>query len=302
MKYTLRQLEIFLAAAHHQSISKAAQELAMSQSAASESLRTLEAQFDLQLFDRAGKSLRLNDLGKQLRVRAEKLIDHARELESGFQQHSDIGRLTIGATLSIGNYLTIPLIAEFMKQHPSADIQLDVANTSSIVAKVRNFDLDIGLIEGERHEPDLDVIPWQEDHLVVFCNADHPLAQKGMMTEEDILNASWILREPGSGTRQTFDWAMHTVLSQLTIALELQHTEAIKRAVEANLGIGCLSALTLSDAFRRGNLVPLDVPGHNFRRFLYFILHKEKYRSAGISQWIDHCRRFQGHINELGSG
>lgn len=290
MKYTLRQLEIFLAAAHHESISKAAVELAMSQSAASEALRTLEQQFDLRLFDRAGKTLRLNELGQSLRIRAEKLIDHAKELEAGFAQHSDVGDLNIGATLSIGNYLAIPLLANFMKQYPSADIQLDVANTSSIVQKVRNFELDIGLIEGERREPDLDILPWRDDTLVTFCSVDHPLAEKGIMTEEDILREPWILREPGSGTRQTFDWAMHTVLSRLNVALELQHTEAIKRAVEANLGIGCLSAITLTEAFRRGSLVPLAVEGHYFRRHFYFIVHKQKYRSAGIERWIEHCR------------
>lgn len=294
MKYTLRQLEIFLAAAHHESISKAADELSMSQSAASEALRTLEQQFDLQLFDRAGKSLRLNDLGRNLRIQAEKLIDHARELEAGFRQHSEVGELTIGATLSIGNYLAITLLADFMKLYPSAGIHLDVANTSAIVKKVRNFELDIGLIEGERHEPDLDVIPWRDDTLVAFCSSEHRLASTGIMTEEDILRESWILREPGSGTRQTFDWAMHTVLSRLNVALELQHTEAIKRAVEANLGIGCLSSMTLTEAFKRGNLVPLTVENHYFRRHLYFILHKQKYRSAGIARWIEHCRAYPG--------
>lgn len=295
MKYTLRQLEIFLAAAHHQSISAAAKELAMSQSAASEALRTLEKQFDVTLFDRVGKALRLNESGQNLRTQAEKLLDQANELEASFQRHSDVGDITVGATLSIGNYLAINLMAQFMKEHPNAKITLDVANTTTIAKRVRNYELDIGLIEGECSEPDLDIIPWRDDELVVFCSSEHPLAQKGLMTEEDILNEAWILREPGSGTRQTFDWAMHTVLSKLTIALELQHTEAIKRAVEANLGIGCLSSITLTDALKRGNLVPLKVENHYFGRQLYFILHKEKYRSAGIEQWMKLCKSAHSH-------
>jgi DNA-binding transcriptional LysR family regulator len=290
MKYTLRQLEVFLAAAHHQSVSKAANELSMSQSAASESLKTLEQQFDIQLFDRAGKNLRLNELGSTLRVQAEALLDQARELEAGFKRHNDIGDLKIGATLSIGNYLAINLMAQFMKQHPNAKIELDVANTTVIAQRVRNYELDIGLIEGECNERDLDIIHWRNDELIAFCHADHPLARTGIMTKSDVLKENWILREAGSGTRQTFDWAMHGVLPELKIALELQHTEAIKRAVEANLGIGCLSAITLGEAFKRGNLVPLKVENHSFERNLYFILHKHKYRSAGIDLWMEMCK------------
>ena len=290
MKYTLRQLEIFLATAHHQSISLAAKELSMSQSAASEALKTLEQQFDIQLFDRAGKTLRLNELGRYLRMQADALLDQAQELEAGFRQHSDIGDLKIGATLSIGNYLAINLMAQFMKQHPNARIELDVANTTTVVQRVRNYELDIGLIEGECSEPDLETLHWRKDELVVFCSAEHPLAQTKRLTADDITQINWIMREPGSGTRQTFDWAMHDVLADIHILLELQHTEAIKRAVEANLGIGCLSAITLVEAFKRGNLVPLQVDGRNFERNLYFVLHKQKYRSAGIEQWIAICR------------
>lgn len=290
MKYTLRQLEVFLATANHESISKAAKALAMSQSAASESLKTLEQQFDMQLFDRTGKVLRLNETGRHLRAQANRLIDQAHELEAAFAAHSGIGELTVGATLSIGNYLAINLMADFMNQHPGARVRLEVANATTIAQKVKNFELDIGLIEGEYHDPALETITWREDELVAFCSADHALAQKGIITKEDILNVPWILREQGSGTRQTFDWSMHEQLSRLHIALELQHTEAIKRAVEANLGIGCLSALTLTDAFKRGNLVPLTVEGHRFKRHLYFVLHRQKYRSAGLQAWIKHCQ------------
>jgi len=290
MKYTLRQLEIFLATAHHESITLAAQELAMSQSAASEALKTLESQFDIQLFDRAGKTLQLNELGRLLRSQAEAMLEQARELELSFRRHTDIGDLKVGATLSIGNYLAINIMAQFMREHPTAKVSLEVENTTAIANKVRNFILDIGLIEGECNEPELDVIHWRKDELVVFCSADHPLASKQTLSESDLISVPWILRETGSGTRQTFEWAMHGILPELNIAIELQHTEAIKRAVESNLGIGCLSKITLVEAFKRGNLVPLQIPSRSFERNFYFILHKEKYRSAGIKNWLELCQ------------
>lgn len=291
MKYTLRQLEIFLATAHHQSISLAARDLAMSQSAASEALKTLEQQFDIQLFDRVGKNLRLNDLGKSLRAKSEALVDQAKALETAFRRHTDVGDLTIGATLSIGNYLAIPIMAKFMQMHKDAKITLDVANTSTITARVKNFELDIGLVEGHIADPELDVMYWRNDTLVAFCSCDHPAARHSALSAEDIERYPWILREPGSGTRQTFDIAMDRYLPRISVGLELQHTEAIKRAVEAKLGIGCLSEVTLIDAFKRGNLVPLTINDVDFSRQFSFVLHKQKFRSASINAWIELCKQ-----------
>ena len=289
MHFTLRQLQIFLAAAHYENITLAAKHLSMSQSAASDALKTLENQFDIQLFDRVGKTLQLNELGRLLRPRAEALIERAEDLELDFRQHTDIGSLKVGATLSIGNYLAVSIMARFMREHPQAKVTLEVANTTKIANKVLNYELDLGLIEGELNQPELDVIPWREDELVVFCAPEHPLTQKKVLSDEDLKTAEWILRESGSGTRQHFEWAMHGIIPDLKVGLELQHTEAIKRAVEAGLGIGCLSRITLEDAFKRGSLIPLEVPHRNFSRQFYFILHKEKYRSAGIENWLELC-------------
>ena len=291
MRYTLRQLEVFLATAHFENVTKAAQSLAMSQSAASGALKDLEQQFDMQLFDRVGKRLQANEQGLSLRPKAQALIEQARALEQELVNHKDIGHIKLGATLTIGNYLAVGLIAEFMGENPGAEIELEVANTESIARQVLNFDLDLGLIEGEFHHADLEVSHWRDDELVVFCAPDHPLAKKPLLDDDDLLAAQWILRETGSGTRQGFDRAMHGLLAEQTIKLELQHTEAIKRALEAGLGISCLSAITLSDAFQRGSLIPLQVPHRDLKRAFYCVLHKNKYRSAGIQRWLALCRR-----------
>jgi len=290
MKFTLRQLQVFLAAAHNQNITRAAEELAMSQSAASGALRELETHFDIRLFDRVGKRLQLNELGRLLQPRVEALLAQAGELELAFLQHAESAPLKVGATLSIGNYLAVGIMARYMAEHPEARVSLDVENTATITEKVRNFELDIGLVEGEVAHQDLEVVPWREDELVVFGAPGHPLAGGGPLAEPQLLDADWILREGGSGTRQAFDRAMHGLLPRLRVVLELQHTEAIKRAVQAGLGIGCLSRVTLEDNFRRGDLVPLQVPGRDFRRLFYIVLHRQKYRSAGLERWIALCR------------
>lgn len=290
MRYTLRQLEVFLAAAHYENITRASESLSMSQSAASSSLRDLEQQFDVQLFDRVGKRLQLNELGRLLRPKAQALLEQAQALELSLKRQDDVGSIKVGATLTIGNYLAVAIMIRFMNEHPNAKVSLEVANTASIAEKVSNFELDVGLIEGELQRPELEVIPWREDELVVFCAPDHPLAGRPWLTDEELTEATWILREQGSGTRQAFDRAMQGLLPDIRVLIELQHTEAIKRAVESGLGLGCLSKVTLADAFRRGSLVPLPVPQRNWSRHFYFILHRQKYRSAGVQRWLTLCR------------
>lgn len=289
MRYSLRQLEVFLAAARHQNISRAADDLAMSQSAASGALKQLESQFSVQLFDRVGKRLHLNELGAQLRPRAENLLAQARELEEALAGREVAGRLNIGATLTIGNYLAVRMIADFRRQYPATDVALSVANTENIAERVASFTLDMGLIEGELNHPDLETRHWRSDELQVFVAPSHPLAAKGLLDDSDLLAMQWILREPGSGTRQTFDRALRGILADIHIAMELQHTEAIKRAVEAGLGVGCLSRISLEEAFQRGSLVPLQVPGRDFRRQLNLIIHRRKFHSAALSQWLRLC-------------
>lgn len=290
MKYSLRQLEVFLAISQFESVSRAAEYLQMSQSATSTSLADLERQFNTRLFDRAGKKLQLNELGQLLLPRARELLDRAAEIEALLKGDSDIGPLRIGATLTIGNYLATLLVGQFMQSHPGAQVHLEVHNTPAIVRQVAEFSLDFGLIEGDCLHPDLEVLPWVADELAIFAAPGHPLTQKAQVTMDDLLATPWIVREPGSGTRQAFEYAMRHVLPRLEIRLVLEHTEAIKRAVEAGLGISCLSRLALKEAFRRGSLVEIPVNGLDFRRYFNFIWHRQKFHTSGMKKFIQLCR------------
>lgn len=290
MRYTLRQLEVFLSVARVESVSRAAESLFMSQSAVSGALADLEGQFDVLLFDRIGKRLQLSELGRSVRPRAEAALDQARELERALVEGKDAARLRVGATLTIGNYVAVPLMARFMREEKGAEVTLAIANTEEIARQVANFEIDVGLVEGEIEHPELDVTPWRDDHLVVFCAPGHRFARKRRLTDDDLRDAAWIVRERGSGTRQTFDRAMSGLLPQLRIALALQHTEAIKGAVEAGLGVGCISSLALAHELARGSLKACRVPHRDFARQFFFLLHKQKFRSPGICRWMELCR------------
>jgi DNA-binding transcriptional LysR family regulator len=296
MKFSLRQLEIFVAISKTESVSRAAEAIALSQSATSTALSELERQFNLQLFDRVGKSLSINETGLQLLPRAVDLLDRAKEIEALLQGHAGFGYMKIGATLTVGNYLTTLLVAKFLQEHPESRIQLQVHNTSTIVQQIVNHELDLGLIEGDTNHPDIEVQQWIADELVVFSAPDHPLVKESHISLEQLLQEPWILREKGSGTRETFDRAFNNNHSKLNIRLELEHTEAIKRVVESGLGIGCISRLALKDAFRRGSLVPLTTPDLNLGRYFYFLWHKQKYQTKGIREFISMCKEMTAGV------
>jgi len=289
MHFTLRQLEVFLAIAKAGNLTRAAQQLNLSQSAASSALKDLESQFELLFFDRIGKRLRINEQGAQLRPRAESLMSQAKELEQSLLNSEQSSQLNIGATLTIANVLALKMVSEYLADNAEAIISLAIHNTEHIIEKVVNFELDMGMIEGECHHPKLSVIPWRDDHLNLFCSPKHPFASKDIITDNDLLAAKWILREPGSGTRQTFNRAMHGLMPKMSITLELRETEAIKSAVKHNIGISCLSTLSLQEEFERGDLIKLSTPDRDLSRKLYLIIHKQKHITNSLQNWIDLC-------------
>ena len=242
-------------------------------------------------FDRIGKRLQLSELGQSVRAQAEAVFDQAAQLEAAFEGRAAIGRLRIGATLTIGNHLVAPLMARFMREHSGAELALVVANTEEIARKVANFEIDVGLVEGEIQHPDLELTPWRDDELVVFCAPGHRYAKKRALTDADLRNAQWIVRERGSGTRQTFDRAMHGLLADLDIVLALEHTEAIRGAVAAGLGLGCVSRIALQEPFDHGTLAPCRVPQRDFRRDFYLLMNKHKYRGRALMLWLALCRQ-----------
>lgn len=295
MRFTLRQLEIFVAVAQTGSASRAAERLALSQSATSTALAELEKAYSQVLFDRVGKSLRLNDTGQWLLARATEILDRSQELEDALSNQAAIGPLRLGASLTIGNYLATLFVADFLQRHPASRVQLAVHNSNDIVTEVSRFELDLGLVEGDLQHPDVIAEPWLRDELVVFASPQHPLATKKNLRRADVLEQDWILRETGSGTRSTVEHAFGEDRLRLKVRLELEHTEAIKRAVEAGLGLGCISRLALRDAFRRGSLVPLRVRDLDLRRAFYLVRHRDKYVSGGLATLIQHIRAFTGN-------
>jgi len=286
---TLRQLEVFVATAQKGSVTQAAAAIGMTQSAASMALGDFERQLGTRLFDRVGKRLVLNEDGRVLYAKAVEMVERAQEMEQLFHGNLRATNLRLGASSTIGNYLLPRLIGQLQEERPGSQIRLDVGNTQQVINSVLNFEIDVGFVEGPCMHADIETIVWREDQLAICTRPGDPLAQPGGASIEALRQAAWILRERGSGTREVVEQLLTGQLGDIRLTMELGGTEAIKRAVEAGIGISCLSLVALAGAIERGNLVAVDTPFLKLTRSLHILLHKQKYRTDGIEALLALC-------------
>jgi DNA-binding transcriptional LysR family regulator len=202
---------------------------------------------------------------------------------------ADQGALRVAASFTVGEYLLPPLIAGWKRAHPGTRLRLDIANTRAVLDAVAALEVDVGFIEGARTHPDLDVAHWRDDELVVVAAAGHPMA--GRRVERAWLRAApWILREPGSGTREAADRWLVPGLGRLRIEMELGSNEAVKRAVAAGQGVGLLSVHAVEEAVAAGVLTRLQTPLPRMHRSLAIVTHRERQPGRALAGFLAHCR------------
>ncbi|MHB0921296.1 MAG: LysR family transcriptional regulator [Thiomonas delicata] len=286
MRLTLRQLDVMVAIAQSGSTTEAGRNLALSQSAVSAALAELESQLGTRVFDRVGKRVVLNDCGRLLLPRALALLDQVREIETLFADGA--AALRVSASTTIGNYLMPAVLGAYQRQWPLAQIQLEVRNTQDVIQNVANYEADIGFIEGACHHDELEIHPWLIDLLVVVAAPDHALAQRPPSRGE-LAAARWILREPGSGTRETVEALLLPHLQRFGSTMHLGNSEAIKHAVAEQLGVSCLPLRVVQDFLDSGRLVRVDAALPPLNRTLYRIHAKRKVFSPPLQRFIDHC-------------
>lgn len=281
MRISLRQWQVFVAVADAGTTAAAGAQLALSQSATSAALNELEAQLPSLLFDRIGRRLILNAQGRALLDPARGLLAAAADLEAmagAGRPASASGvplQLRLGASTTIGNYLLPARVAALLAEQPHVDVDLRIGNSAEVVAAVQRLEVDLGLIEGPCHESGLNVLPWQQDALVIVAAAASPLSARPDLS--DLCAARWLLREPGSGTREAVEQALLPHLHHFTRAMQLGSTEAIKQAAAAGLGVACLSRHAVADLVALGSLRILDTPLPPLSRQLWVVHHPGKH-------------------------
>ncbi len=288
MAITLRQLQIFCKVAELASVTRAAEALNLTQSAISMSLNQLENHADSPLFLRQGNRIILNDRGRQLLPLSSKLLVQQQEIEMFLDEslRQPIGILHVGASTTIGNYLMPGLIADFTSRHPGARIQLQVGNATQIENGVRSGELDLGLSEGYQQIPSLNAHKWRDDELVIITGPHHPWTATGTASRDELRAGQWIMREKGSGTRDVFEAALKRENLSCAVTLELGHTEAIKKAVEAEAGCACLSRMAVQRELDHGWLIEITTP-LCLKRDLIILSRDENYRSVLFQTFFD---------------
>ena len=297
MHITLRQLQIFQAIARRGTTSAAAASMPLSQSATSAALHELERSLGAPLFDRVGKRLLLNDTGRALLPAALAVLDGAQGIESMIDS-GDLGAFTdlkVFASTTIGNYVLPRVFARYRELHPHARLTLQIGNTLDVIGAVQEFATDLGFIEGRCHASDITVVPWLHDELVIVAAPAHALAlaaRKRRLTPAQLMQSEWLLREPGSGTREAVEQALSPHLANIRSTSTLGSSEAIKNAAAEGLGISCLSLAVVQDLFNDCRLAVLGTLLPRLTRRFGLIHHRDKVLSRSLRAFVAHCRTF----------
>ncbi len=278
MRITLKQLQVFVNTAKSASISLGAEKCFISQAAASMSLSQLEHMLGVTLFDRFGKRIRLNTNGHNLLTKAIQILDKVDEFESlAINEKSLTGKITIGASTTIANYVLPKYIAQFKTIHPNVSFKLICDNSKEIIHDIKTLSCDVAFIEGECHSDAIDATLWKKDNLKIVCNAKHPLCQKSTVTIKDTLKYEWVTRERGSGIFDIFLKALESHIPDIKKAITLNSSEAIKQYIANSDSLACLSEVIITQAWNLDKYSSLDVQGLDLSRNFYKLLHNKKY-------------------------
>ncbi len=276
----LHPLRVFLTVAGHMSFSRAGEALHISQSAVSMQVKTLENMVGLPLFNRDGRRMVLTAAGATLldyghRVFA--LLDETRqvmEAEKGGRR----GTLTVSADTTAGVYVVPQYLAHFHREYPDVKIALNVVNRTQVMEHLQHREADLGIMGYIPQTSDeWAVAPFLENELVVIGPADHPWRDRSRLSWREVQEASWLVREAGSGTRQALDRVLGSRGLTLRPAMELGSNSAIKQAVMHGLGISVLSRRVIEFEIATGRLIVLDVEDFPIRRAWYVVHPKNAY-------------------------
>ena len=286
---TLRQLRTFKTVADLTSFSAAAQRLKLSQPSVSYQVKELEETLGLPLLDRLGKRVQLTEAGNVLYNYARRMLDVLDEATVVIEEMRGIqrGTLRVGASTTVGIYLLPVALGAFKKLHPGLVISLEIGTRARVQDQVLRNELDLAVVGPALKDPELAIIPFLSDELVVVAPAGHPLAGRRGLTLKDLADQPFIMREAASGSRLSLEKAARKAGAKLRVAMELGSNGAIKHAVESGLGLAVISRYATALEFSSGRLVELDVRGFPIRRDWHIVHLRRRKLPASVHAFID---------------
>ena len=285
----LGQLKIFYLASKRGSLSKAAEELNVTQPAVTKGIQRLQEYYEIKLFNRFGKKLVLTDAGNALHKIAEKIFDleiHAEDTIREFLQQKQ-GHIRIDASESFGAYYLPSIVNQVSKVHPNVRISANILPSGLVVENVANLNNDIGFISFPIENEKVICREILEDHMIFVAAPSHPLVNKKRLTYMDLSGQSMIVHEKGSFSYQVANDFLKKNKVDFIVSLELSSNRAIMKAVEDGLGIALVSRNIVLDHIQMKKLVVLPFPGPPITRKYYIVHHKDKYFSEVLNRLIE---------------
>lgn len=284
----LHKLRTFAIVAAEGNITRAARRLSTSQPAISKQLGELEQALGTALFHRLPRGVRLTEAGHVLQRHAARIFASESAAEAELAELSGLtrGRLSIGASTTIGSYLIPHVFSAFHREYPEVKLELEIANTSVIQAMVLDDRIDLGLTEGFGAREQLVAEVVHYDEMVVIAPPGHPLLARRAVEARDLSGFALISRERGSGTREVIEAALAARGVELSPAMALGSTEAIKSVVASGAGLAIVSRLAVEQELTSGRLRAIEVTDLSIRRALHMVRLGGKRESPAVEAFI----------------
>ena len=297
-----RQLQVFASVARHMSFSIAAEELMMSQPAVSQQVRALEHELDAKLFEWTGQRLFLTEAGEAIRGHVDAMLHRELELEQVLAELRGParGRLALGANTTGGLYVLPAIARAFRDEYPDAQLTLQIESTNRIVDRVMQNFIDIAVVTGPLADERLAISDLYEDELFLIASPRHEFATRESVTPDEVAAARWAQYSPESRTRALVMRGFEELGLKLIPAMQLASTEAVKKAVEANLGVAMVSRFAVERELKLGELIRVPVEGFEIRRPIHALYRRDKRLSPTATRFFDFAAEFAGGASDRG--
>jgi DNA-binding transcriptional LysR family regulator len=302
-RYTLRQLDIFAAVARTQSLTRAAEEVHLTQPAVSMQLKQFEQALGLPLLEPAGRGVQLTEAGREFAGHVEEILERVQNLEELAARWRGVrlGRIRLGV-VSTAKYFVPKLLAQFLRSHPGVDFRMTIHNREQILEELRANTLDFVIMGRPPEDIECVSTPFAPNLLGVVAAPEHPLSRRRGMRLAEVATERFIVREPGSGTRAAMERFFASQRVAFPTSMEMASNESIKQAVIAGLGLGFLSLHTVRNEIAWGRLVLLDIEGLPLQR-QWFAVRRASRRLVPAAEEFGQflVREAQGLINAEGN-
>ena len=296
MNYTINQLRIFLKITQTQSITKASEELHLTQPAVSIQLKNLQDQFDIPLTEVVGRKIFITDFGKEIAIAAENILNQVHAINYKTLAHKGklAGRLKI-SIVSTGKYVMPFFLTGFLKQHEGVELILDVTNKLKVLESLERNEVDFSLVSVLPTSLLIEKTELMQNKL--FVVSDNRQKFKSKRYDKSIFEKiQLIYREQGSGTRQTMEKFIQKNNLPVQKKMELTSNEAVKQAVIAGLGCSIMPLIGIKNELQNGELQIIPVKGFPIKSVWNLIWLKGKNHSPVASAFLDYVKKEKENI------